>query len=206
MTPSALVLRAATPADIPAIRQLHAASLRRLGRGHYSPATLERVLRSGSFQPELLRQGRYKLALLGDQLVGSGGWLEHATANSAMPLGPDTSAQRRRDTACVRAVYVAPWLARQGIGSALLDAIEAEMLALGKRRARLVATRMAVRFFNRHGYAIEHPLTVAVAGGRLVEVLAMRKTLRAPGACARLGRPGERGADECVRAALCSAA
>lgn len=202
----ALVLRAATLADIPAIRQLHAASLRRLGRSHYASCTLERMLASGSFQPELLRHGRYKLALLGDQAVGSGGWLDHVGASAASPREQDGSVQRRRHTARVCAVYAAPWLVRECIGSTLLEVIAAEMLAAGKTRATLVSTRMAVRFFSRHGYGVDHPLTVAVAGARLVEVFSMTKTLRTPDSIVPLHVAEESDAGERGRAALPRAA
>ena len=179
MRQPSIEVRAATAADVPAIRRLHALSLRRLGRDHYDAATLERVIEGGTFQPELLRGGRYKVAQLGDRLVGCGGWLE---GGPAAPVAIPPAATRQRifgGAAVIRAVYVDPDLARHGIGRTLMTSIEAEARAAGKGLASLLSTAMAVRFFSRLGYAVERPLALALEGGKLIEVFAMTKALKA---------------------------
>ena len=46
----------------------------------------------------------------------------------------------------VRTVSVAPDMPRQGIGTAIMAAIERDAAAAGKSRALLLATRLSVRF------------------------------------------------------------
>jgi ribosomal protein S18 acetylase RimI-like enzyme len=180
----AIDIRAATSADIPAICRLHAQSLRRLGRGHYDAAILERIIASGTFQPALLRGGRYKVARLGDRLVGCGGWLEGGPA-APFAIPPASLGKPAPDgNAVVRAVYVDPDLARHGIGRSLMAVIEAEMRAAGKELVTLLSTVMAVRFYSRLGYAVERPLTLAIngtgSGDEAIEVFAMTKVLPVP--------------------------
>ena len=175
-----LVIRSAMPADVPPILALRARSLRQLGGMHDDRPTLESVLDAGTLPPELRRFGRYRVALRRGRLVGAGGWVESGPGTpqpfqaAGKPAGPPA--------AVIRAVYVDPDHARQGIGRALMAAIEANAVASGKDRAELLASRMAVRFFSRLGYGMGGPLALAMADGRLVEVFAMAKPLAAPAA------------------------
>lgn len=183
---AALHIRSATPADLPPILALHRRSLRELGQGHYDEATVEAAIQSGTLPPELLRFGRYRVAVKGGRMVGSGGWVDGGPLPRAIG---DAQAAGRSGTAIIRAVYVDPDLVRQGIGRAVLDAVEADAVAAGKDRAELLASRMAVRFFSRHGYRMGGPLALATADDRLIDVFAMAKTL---GTAPVLQRPARR--------------
>lgn len=177
MTCEGLNYRRARPADVPAIRELQARSLRQLGRDHYPKATLEAVIEAGTFQPALLHAGRYLVAARGERIVACGGWLDDGPAapSGVRAATPKPSARAR--PAIIRAVYVDPTEARRGIGSALMAAIEADAMAAGKSQASLLATTMAVRFYGRLGYRMQGPLSLALPSGELIEVFAMQKPL-----------------------------
>jgi GNAT superfamily N-acetyltransferase len=189
-TDRCFLIRPATPTDMPAILTMQARSLRTLGRGHYDPETLESVIAAVTASPELLRGRRYRVAVLNQRIVGSGGWLDGrhgATLPLARAAAPAQSGAGA--AAVVRAVHVDPGMARRGIGTAIMASIERDAAASGKSRSLLLATRMSVRFYSRLGYRSEGPLSLASADGPLVEVIAMYKALP-PSVTGRLARTG----------------
>lgn len=180
-TDRSFLVRPATPTAMPAILTMQARSLRTLGRGHDDAETLESVIAVGTTSPELLRTHRYRVSVVNDLVVGSSGRLDGGHG-AAMPLA--------RAAAVVRAVYVDPDMARRGIGTAIMTAIERDAAAAGNSQCHLLATRMSMRFYTRLGYRSEGPLSPMSADGRLVKVIAMSKPLPPLPATGRLDRLG----------------
>ena len=90
MTDLAISIRLATPADAPALRLLHRASLWGLGVFDYSLAEIESIVRHvQTLDPALIDSGRYYIAHVGDELAGSGGWSEE---RHIQPVLPSTNA------------------------------------------------------------------------------------------------------------------
>lgn len=54
-------------------------------------------------------------------------------------------------------LYVAPEARRQGFSAALLTAMEAELVALGRPEGRLTATATAHAFYRHHGWRADGP-------------------------------------------------
>ncbi len=173
-------LRKALPADGRAIENLIARSIRHLGLGDYTPEQIELAL-EGAFglDTQLLEDGTYYVADTGGTLVGCGGWSFRRTL-----FGSDSNQQRDAnrldpvvDAARIRAFFVDPVAARQGIGSAILARCEADALAHGFHRAELMATLPGVRLYAARGYRgdtrVRHPL----GRGMSIEFVPMSKTL-----------------------------
>ena len=98
-----------------------------------------------------------------DALVACGGWSWRKTLfggdhgdRQPEPLDPASEAAR------IRAFFVHPDWARQGLGRALLELCEGEARAAGFKQAELMATLPGERLYRSCGYvprpAIEHVL------------------------------------------------
>lgn len=177
MSSAAMIIRAATPSDIPALERLIDASARALGGGFYSDAQIEAAIAHiYGIDTALIADGSYLVAQARGALAGCGGWSARATL-----FGGDDFAGRvagLRDAARIRAFFVAPEHERQGIATALLRACEAMAVAVaaGFRRLTLMATRPGVPFYAAHGYHAE-PETIVGAGGTDVPFVPMHKTV-----------------------------
>jgi GNAT superfamily N-acetyltransferase len=182
--PPAFELRAATPADIPRIRELIAASVRGL-QDQYSPAQREAALATVfTVDTQLIADGTYLLAFSksGDGhepvLAGCGGWSRRKTlyggdhqieAIAAELLDPVV------DAAKIRAIFVHPAFARQGLGSLILAAAEAAAIAEGFTRFEMGSTLAGVPLYRLRGYREAATIDVPVGNGTSIPVVRMTK-------------------------------
>jgi len=171
-------LRPATHADHGALQLLIARSARELSAADYRPEQIEGALR-GAFgvDTQLIDDGTYFVAESGGHLVGCGGWSLRRTL-----FGGDSHSERnageldpRTDAAKIRAFFVDPDHARQGIGRALLERCEAEARARGFTRFELMGTLPGVRLYRALGYVAGEPLRYAVAPDVTIEFVPMQK-------------------------------
>jgi len=173
-------IRKAERADQPRLEQLIADSARILGTRAYRSEQIEAALR-GAFgvDSQLIDDGTYFVAELARVIIGCGGWSRRGTL-----FGGDRHAQRdarelnpQVDAARIRAFFVAPEHARQGIGRALLRRCEAAAQAQGFTRFELMGTLTGVPFYQALGYEageiVRYPATADV----VIEFVPMRKTI-----------------------------
>lgn len=172
-------IRPALPAEIPALEALIAASARALGPPFYSaPETEAAIAHVFGVDSELVCDGSYLVAERGGALAGCGGW-----SRRTMLFGGDRFAGRAsgfldpaHDAARIRAFFVAPGHARQGVGDALLSACEAAAAAHGFTRTALMATLPGQPFYAARGYVAAAPITLD-CGGTPVRFVPMDKSL-----------------------------
>ena len=173
-------LRQATAADSAEIQELIARSIRALGAGDYSPEQIEGALQ-GAFgrDSQLVADGTYCVVESAGRLIGCGGWSYRRTL-----FGGDTRGGRdagtldpSSDAAKIRAFFVDPDAARQGVGSALLEHCEAEARRHGFRRAEMMATLPGVRRYQARGYVPGERVHYPVGPGVSIEFLPMSKSL-----------------------------
>ncbi len=81
------------------------------------------------------------------------------------------------ESAILNAVYVIPSRLRDGIGSRLVAAIEADARAAGLRRLDLNATLGAVSFYESLGYVSDGPSLNELPSGVALPCAAMHKSL-----------------------------
>lgn len=175
-----IALRPATREDIPALERLIRSSARALGEGFYSASETEAAIAHVfGVDSELIDDGTYLVAETDGALAGCGGWSKRQTL-----FGGDRARSRTpglldpaRDAARIRAFFVAPGFARQGVGSLILDACERGAIAAGFSRAALMATLPGAPFYRARGYRpgapIEHP-----AGDVSLRFVPMQKLLQ----------------------------
>jgi GNAT superfamily N-acetyltransferase len=174
-------LRTATAADLEAIRDLIAASVREL-QHEYSEGQREQALAS-VFTPDtqLIADGTYYLLEGSDgAMAACGGWSwrktlyggdHHHASRNAGPLDPAT------DAAKIRAFFVHPEWARRGLGTRLLEACERAAWDAGFRRCEMGATLSGVPLYERHGYQRTAEILVDLPGGERLPVVRMEKVL-----------------------------
>jgi GNAT superfamily N-acetyltransferase len=179
-----LNIRIATAADIPALNGLIEASVRGLQAGDYSPAQLDAALGSVfGVDRQLIADETYLIAEHSDVLVGCGGWSRRRTL-----FGADAVADRDDsllipgvDAARIRAFFVRPDAARQGVGAAILNACEAAAAQAGFTALELGATLTGLPFYRRYGYEPVERRDAPLPGGDSLAIIAMRKSVNAGG-------------------------
>jgi len=181
-------LRLAREGDVPALRQLMDAAIRRLQTAYLSPEEVTASSFVMGLDSQLIADGTYFVVEAGGRIAGCGGWSRRATL-----FGGDHSATRdaalldpASDPARVRAMYTHPDFTRRGVGRMILDACEAAAAKEGFQSCELAATLAGEPLYLACGYrpierftaptptGIDIPLvrmgkavSVAFAGGRL---------------------------------------
>ncbi len=178
-------LRLATEQDVPALHALIEASVRGLQVGDYSPAPIEGALGTVlGLDTQLIRDRTYFVAEVSEgaeaasqRLAGCGGWSKRRTL-----FGADRNAGREpalldpaTDAARIRAIFVHPGFARQGLGSLILARVEAEAATAGFRRYGMGSTLTGVPLYRLKGYAEVERILVPLGNGESLPVVKMVK-------------------------------
>ena len=152
-----MTIRLASVADAEGICAAHQASVRGLCAADYSPTEIEAWV--GRLRPD-----GYVRSISGERM-----WVadEHGSI-----LG---FAARSGDE--IRAVYVRPEVARQGVGRRLLQAAEASARAEGVALLRLDASVTAVPFYEQMGYVIRARGVHRLSDGTEIPSATMEKQL-----------------------------
>jgi N-acetylglutamate synthase-like GNAT family acetyltransferase len=171
-------LRKANTADIPAIEKLIDASVRGLQAQDYTQEQIEAALRTVfTVDTQLVEDGTYFVVEQDGEMIGCGGWSQRKTL-----CGGDHHAVRdnvlmdpTQDAAKIRAIFVHPQWARQGIGSILLKAAEDAAMAAGFLRLEMGATLTGVPVYLRRGYYAVESMMVPLENGVRLPVVRMEK-------------------------------
>jgi GNAT superfamily N-acetyltransferase len=174
-------LRQATMEDRDALQRLIERSARELSADDYRPAQVEGALQ-GTFgvDSQLIHDGTYFVVASDGVIVGCGGWSYRRTLFGGDSHGggrdPD-ELDPRSDPAKIRAFFVDPAYARQGIGTMLLQRCESEARARGFSRVELLGTLPGVKLYAARGYAPAPMVRYDVAPGVAIEFVPMSKQI-----------------------------
>ncbi len=177
-----LTIRIAKVADIPALNGLIEASVRALQASDYSPAQLDAALGSVfGVDRQLIADETYFVAEGDGRLIGGGGWSRRRTLFGADGVAgrDDSTLTPGLDAARIRAFFVHPDAARQGVGAAILAACEAAAAEAGFNALELGATLTGLPFYRRYGYEPVERRDAPLPGGDSLAIIAMRKRLGA---------------------------
>lgn len=181
------VLRLASLADRPALKELIELSARELGRPDYRPEQIEAALRGAFGVDTTLIEDRTCFvaelrmahgALPPGTLVGCGSWSRRRTLfggdahtrRDSRPLDPAVDAAR------IRAFFVHPRYARRGVGRELLERCEQAARAAGFSRFELMGTLPGVRLYEALGYRSQPAIHYPLQDGLSIEFVPMSKT------------------------------
>lgn len=175
------ILRPALLDERPALEALIALSARGLSQNDYSAAQIEAALGAVfGVDSDLIADGTYLVAEHAGTLVGCGGWSkrktlfgsDRATHRSAEWLDPS------REPAKIRAFFVHPAWARQGIGRLLLAACETAARAHGFEALELMATLPGLKLYRAMGFIPGEPILHPLTAELMIEFVPMHKSLR----------------------------
>jgi len=182
MTPeSKFTLRLATEGDIPNLHALIEASVRGLQANDYTPAQIEGALGTVlGVDTQLITDRTYFVAESFDRmcLAGCGGWskrktlfgADHGPGREPELLNPAT------DAAKVRAIFVHPEFARQGLGSLILATVENAASAAGFHRFEMGSTLAGIPLYRQNGYIEVESIAVPLWNGEMLPVVKMVKS------------------------------
>ena len=176
-------LRLATEKDIPALDALIELSVRGLQAGDYTAAQIEGALGTVlGLDTQLIRDGTYFVAEAmggesGQPLAGCGGWSKRKTLFGADrgPVRGQGLLDPETDAAKVRAIFVHPQFARQGLGTLILARVEAEARSAGFRKYEMGSTLTGVPLYKLKGYVEVERIAVPLNNGEALPVVKMVK-------------------------------
>jgi GNAT superfamily N-acetyltransferase len=191
-------IRKAVMAEIPILRELIEASVRELQAQDYTPAQIDSALETVfGVDSQLIADGTYFVAeakmaeaLAGAEktseakntgaswtIAGCGGWSKRKTlyGSDHWTGREDALLDPKRDAAKIRAFFIHPAWARQGIGSRILEACEIAASSAGFTSYEMGATLTGAKLFRAKGYAAVENIEVPLKGGLSLPVIRMAK-------------------------------
>ena len=180
----AFSVRLATEDDIPALHALIEASIRGLQANDYTPLQIEGALGTVlGLDTQLIADRTYYIAEVAESvespggLAGCGGWSKRKTLFGA-DRGPGRTPDLldpATDAAKVRAIFVHPQYARQGLGSLILATVEDAARAAGFRKFEMGSTLTGVPLYQLKGYVEVERIAVPLWNGEALPVVKMVK-------------------------------
>jgi GNAT superfamily N-acetyltransferase len=178
-------IRAANLDDVAALDALIESSVRGLQAAEYSPAVIEGALGHAlGLDRQLIHDGTYFVAEApGATLVGCGGWswrqklcgsdhLPDATLACGSPAAANDFPYAK-----IRAIFVHPAWARQGLGTLILQHVENQASAAGFRLLEMGSTLTGVPLYALRGYRETERMGIPLPNGETLEVVRMVKHL-----------------------------
>jgi GNAT superfamily N-acetyltransferase len=183
-------LRHAVPADLPALHALIARSVRGLNASLYTDAQVESALRH-VFGPDtqLIADRTYFVidapaapgapGVPNGALAAAGGWSRRRTlyGGDQTKTAEDPLLDPAVDPARIRAFFVDPAHARQGLARRLFERCAAEAAAAGFRALALGATLPGVPLYRALGFVEVGRVDAAMPGGEMLPIIEMRRAL-----------------------------
>lgn len=180
MSMEGLTFRCATVADVVALDALIEASVRGLQTNDYTHAEIEGALGHAlGLDSQLIKDRTYFIAEVGGEMVASGGWSYRATlfGSDGLRARAPVSLNPARDAAKIRAIFVHPGWARQGLGSLMLEHCERQAQAAGFTRLEMGSTLTGAPLYRLRGYKEEERIAVPLPNGEALPVIRMSKSL-----------------------------
>ena len=178
-------IRPALLADLPVLRALIDASVRRLQAQDYTPAQMEGALTTVfGVDTQLIADGTYLVveycpseSQATPLVIACGGWSKRKTLYGADQWTDrhDDLLDPRHDAAKIRAFFIHPDWARRGVGTLLLDACENAARSAGFSRFEMGATLTGAKLFRARGYLPIRNLEVSLLNGESFPIIHMEK-------------------------------
>ena len=174
-------VRIATEADIAELTELITRSARVLSRGHYTDSETESAIQYVfGVDSTLVADRTYFVVEDRDAIVGCGGWSQRRTlyGGDQRPVGAPVMLDPVRDAARIRAFFVAPEAARQGVGRRLLDECVKAAAQAGYRSLELMSTLPGVPFYAALGFDAIEQVSDTLPDGVTLRFVRMRRMLQ----------------------------
>ncbi|MCR8561439.1 GNAT family N-acetyltransferase [Mucilaginibacter sp. BJC16-A38] len=171
--------RLATFQDTPQLNELIAQSVRGLSTEYYTPAQIESAIKYiFGVDTQLVIDGTYYVAEKDSVIVGCGGWSKRNTlyGGDQHKEVEDPLLDPGHDAARIRAFFVHPDYARQGIGRQIINVCEDAAKAEGFMSFELGATLPGVPLYATMGYEAIERVDAPLQDGEVLGIIKMRKS------------------------------
>ncbi len=173
-------IRVAVTDDVPALKELIPQSARELSKSYYTPQQIESAIKYiFGVDTQLISDGTYYVAEAEGQIVGCGGWSKRKTmfGGDQMKAEQDPMLDPKEDAGRIRAFFIHPGWARQGIGRRIIQACEDAAIADGFTRMELVATLPGEPLYAAMGYEVTQRMDLPMKDGTTLPAAHMKKPL-----------------------------
>ncbi|WP_295999971.1 GNAT family N-acetyltransferase [Rugamonas sp.] len=173
-------LRLAQPSDVAPMEALIARSGIALSAGFYTAAQAAAVTEHVfGVDTQLVADQTYFLIERDGVLAACGGWSKRATlfGSDRAKTGPDPLLDPATQPARIRAFFVDPAMARQGLGRMLMQHCQQQAAAAGFSALELAATMPGVPLYLASGFEVCEPFEISLPGGVSVPLARMRKVI-----------------------------
>jgi GNAT superfamily N-acetyltransferase len=180
---SGLPVSVATMADVPALNELIALSVRGLSVGFYTAAQVDAAMDAVfGVDTQLIADGTYYVVHGSAGPAAAGGWSARGTlyGGDQLKQAEDPMLDPASDAARIRAFFVHPDWARRGLARQLYVTCERAAYAAGFRKFELMATLPGEPLYRALGFTALERVVLTLAGG--VEVPFVRMTRGIDGA------------------------
>ena len=170
--------RLAREDDIAALEALIPLSVRALQAPHYSQAQMDAALGPVfGVDRQLIRDGTYFVTEHENAIVGCGGWSRRRSlyGGDCGRACEDELLDPQQDAARIRAFFVHPAWARQGIGRSIMFACEQAIVRAGFRKVEIVATLAGEPLYASFGYAVVQRYEIPMIKGLSLPVIRMTR-------------------------------
>lgn len=172
------MIRTAHNDDINRLNQLIEYSARILSQAEYTSSQIEGAIQAiFGVDRELIKDQTYYVIEKNRTIVACGGWSKRKTL-----FGGDQCSVReegylapQKDYAKIRAFFVHPDHARQGLGKMLLDYCEQQAWIYGFTKFEMMATLPGVKLYEVCGYQKTEPKYFTLPDGQLFQMIRMIK-------------------------------
>lgn len=166
--------------EISAMNELIQASSNELGKGFYTPDEIDGLNQYiFGVDKELIEDQTYFVIEKKGKLAACGGWSKRKTL-----FGGDQFASRipgfldpLKEPAKIRAFFIHPDFARQGLGTLLLEHCENQAQKAGFTHVELMSTMPGVPFYRHRGFVGDEYHFLELPNGVRVKLLPMIKKL-----------------------------
>lgn len=175
-----LTLRHAKPKDVPRLEELIATSVRGLSVGYYTAQQIESAIRyMFGVDSQLIKDRTYYLIESSTGPVACGGWSKRETlfGGDRHKSGADPLLDPHVSPARIRAFFVHPDRAKQGLGRRLYVACRNAAEAAGFRHLELAATLPGEPMYARLGFERLERIDVRLPDGIVLPVVRMSRAI-----------------------------
>lgn len=176
-------LRTATADDVQALAVLIDRSVRALSSAAYTQAQIDSALvHVLGIDTQLIADGTYYVIESERAIVAAGGWSarQNPYGSDRAKSGTDALLDPAVDAARIRAFYVHPLHARQGLARRIYETCEAAARARGFSRFELTATLPGVALYSALGFAPIASVDVPLGDGLVLPCLRMTRPIEPP--------------------------
>jgi len=177
-----LRIRLALAGDISALDALMKESMGELSRGFYDEVQAASAVRYiAAPDPEIIGDGTYFAVEAEGEIVGCGGWSRRKklfTGTSDQEGLEGQWLDPASEPARIRAMFVAPSMARRGVGRLIYQACEGAARDFGFSDLELMATLPGVPFYRSIGFVELEEVELRLPDGVVLGAVRMRKSIR----------------------------